>query len=134
MSRPARFTLPPAGRERLRYDHKQAQPLGETFPQLAEVSIGLAFEDGTDAPPSMQNYRLFPAARSVFRYACPCMGCDGEFDLREDMARLAKDARRGDPSRQLTLHCTGSRSAAQQQRAACPIRVHVHLSATRRTE
>jgi hypothetical protein len=133
VSRPSRFTLPANNRERLRNEQRQAAPLSQLYPQLSEVHVEFAFEDGTDSPPSLQNYSHFPAARSLFRYPCPCHSCDGEFDLASYIANLAGSTKRTPRVQRFTVVCPGQRLEAQQQRSACPIRATISISATAHT-
>lgn len=133
MSRPARFTLPVNSRERLRFEQKQAAPLSELYPQLSEVKVEFDFDDGTGTPPSLQSYSHFPAARSLFRYACPCHSCDGEFDLAGQIANLAGSIKRAPRVQRFTIVCPGQRLEAHQQRSACPIRATIHISAAAHT-
>ena len=133
MSRPARFTLPANSRERLRFEQKQAAPLSQLYPQLSEVRVEFNFDDGTETPPSLQSYSLFPAARSLFRYPCPCHSCDGEFDLSGHIANLAGSVKRSPRVQRFTVVCPGQRLEARQQRSACPIRATINISATAHT-
>ncbi len=133
MSRPARFTLPGNSRERLRFEQKQAAPLAQLYPQLSEVRVEFDFDDGTDTPPSLQTFSHFPAARSLFRYPCPCHSCDGEFDLTGPIATLAGAVKRNPRVQRLTVICPGQRLEAHQQKSACPIRATINLSASAHT-
>lgn len=133
MSRPARFTLPTNSRERLRYEQRQAPPLAQLYPQLAEVRVEFDFDDGTETPPSLQTYSHFPAARSLFRYPCPCHSCDGEFDLTNYVADMAGKTKRTPRTQRFTIVCPGQRLEAKQQKSACPIRATINISATAQT-
>ena len=131
MSRPPKVTLP--DRQKLqRQELNQTAPLREIYPQLAEVRVELDFDDGTEHPPSDQAFSYFPGARSLFRYPCPCRGCNGEFGLTEYIAEVAGGTEQA-VGRRVTVACPGQRVQAHQERAACPIRVNVHISATLRT-
>ncbi len=60
----------------------------DAFPEIGLIKIHLAFSE-PQPPPSPQVHSLYPAARAFFRFACPCIDCDGEFDLAAAVSELA---------------------------------------------
>lgn len=118
-------------RERLRQDQRVAPTLAEIYPQVGQVRVEFDFDDGSGSPPSQQVHSHFPAARSLFRYACPCHSCDGEFDLTPFVADLTGSLARTPKARRVTVVCTGQRPEAEMQRTACPIRATICITATR---
>lgn len=130
MSRPARSPPPTNNRDRLRQDFARAPRLRELYPRLAEVRIEFEFDDGTSPRPSPQSFAYFPSARGFFRYACPCHGCSGEFDLTGLVAELAGKLDRAAPrSRHVSVSCKGQRASEAQARVPCPVCAQVRLSA-----
>ena len=132
MSRGARGAQPASGRARLKLDFARAAPLRILYPQLAEVRIEFEFQDGRSPRPSPQSFAYYPSARGFFRYPCPCHVCSGEFDLSNDVARLAEKLERMPRSRIVTVSCSGERPNQASVRAPCPVSAQVRLSATLR--
>lgn len=131
MSRPTKVTS--ADSKRLqKQELNRTAPLRDLFPQLSELRVELEFEDGTPRPPSLQTYSYFPAARTQFRYPCPCRGCNGEFGLHDYIAEVATDGAPQTSSRHVTVVCPGQRLQSSQERTPCPIRVSINISATLR--
>lgn len=110
----------------------RAASLRELYPQLSELRVELDFDDGTELPPSLQSYAYFPAARTLFRYACPCKGCDGELGLHDYVAEVVAAGTQRTRHRRITVACPGQRLQASHERTPCPIRVKVSISATLR--
>ncbi len=131
MSRPSRASLPDS-RKLQKQELNRATPLRELFPELSELRVELDFDDGTALPPSLQSYSYFPAARTLFRYACPCKGCDGELGLHDYVAEVATAGKNRAQHRQITVACPGQRLQASHERTPCPIRVSISISATLR--
>lgn len=129
MSRPGTFTLPTNSREQLRQDMRQAAMLRETYPQLSELRLEFNYDDGTPRPPSLQSYFHFPAARCLFRYACPCHSCNGTFDLAGLVDELVKDPRQSRLTRRVTLSCEGQRPRERGVQEDCPVRATVRITA-----
>jgi hypothetical protein len=130
VSRPSPIPVASNSRERLKQEHRQAEPLAQAYPQLAQVKVEFDFDDGSALPPSQQSFSYFPAARSLFRYPCPCHACNGEFDLGEYVAELAGRAGRMAQERHMTVVCPGQRVHALHERKSCPIRAGIRISAT----
>lgn len=130
MSRPPRQGPATSQLERLRQDAARAAPLRQLYPQLAEVRVEFEFNDGTTRSPSPQSFTYFPAARGFFRYACPCHGCSGEFDLSSHVAELATRPASSSRSRRVSVACTGQRARDINTRVDCPICARVRVSAT----
>ena len=133
MSRPTRYGIPTAGRERLKYEFSRSAPLRQIYPHLAQVRIELVFKDDTKRAPSFQSFSYFPAARSFFRYACPCHSCSGEFDLSRDVAELAGSGETTERSRVIDIACQGRRAHELEEHIACPIGARILVSAIPRT-
>lgn len=129
MGRPARHGIPLNHRDRLRQDFTRAPTLRQVHPGLAEVRIEIEFRGAMQALPSPQSFSFFPAARGFFRFACPCHGCAGEFDLSAQVAELARAKGAGQRTRSVEMPCPGDRPAAGASRTPCPISVLVRLSA-----
>lgn len=124
MGRPSRAGLPMSPHDKLRNDFNRAAPLRDIYPQLAEVRIEFQFEDGGPATPSPRSYSHFPGAQGFFRYACPCHSCNGEFDLSDHVAELARKPAKATRSQSVDLPCQGLRLQAR-----CPINAKVRVSA-----
>jgi hypothetical protein len=133
VSRPPRQGAVLSNRERLKLEFTRAAQLREIYPQLAEVRVEFEFDDGTPRKPSPQAYSYFPAARSFFRYSCPCHTCSGEFDLSGHVAELAEKAGRTPRSRKVSVSCTGQRAQDADPHSTCPICAQVRVSATLHT-
>lgn len=129
MKRGARGGVETSRRERLRQLSSAAAALRDQYPQLAEVRVAFEFQDGGPRAPSPQSYSYFPAANGFFRYACPCHSCSGEFDLTGHVEELARKVGRAPRVRSVDLTCEGQRIEAANTHAACPISVHVVLTA-----
>ena len=129
MGRPARHGIPLNHRDRLRQDFSRAPTLRQIHPGLAEVRIELEFSGTVQTPPSAQSFSYFPAARGFFRFACPCHGCAGEFDLSTHVAELARGKGTGTRTKSVEIPCPGDRPAEANARTACPISARVRLSA-----
>jgi hypothetical protein len=129
VSRPARSAPPTNSRDRLKQDFARTATLREMYPRLAEVRVEFEFEDGTSPRPSPQSFVYFPSARGFFRYACPCHGCSGEFDLTSVVAELAGKMDRAQQSRHVSVSCTGQRASEAQARVPCPVCAQVRLRA-----
>jgi hypothetical protein len=132
LSRPSRHGVPTSNRDKLKQDFTRAAPLRQTYPQLAEVRVELEFQDGTARSPSPQSFSYFPAARSFFRYACPCHSCSGEFDISGYVAELAGKTDQSQRSFRVNVTCTGQRIQERNERVACPICARVRVSAVAR--
>ena len=131
MSRPSRAVSSDKGKLQKQELNKTA-PLRELFPLLSELRVELDFDDGTATPPSLQTYNYFPPARTLFRYACPCKGCDGELGLHDYVAEAISAPDRQAPPRHITVACPGQRLQGSQERTPCPIRVSISIRATLR--
>jgi hypothetical protein len=133
LSRPPRQGSATSQLERLRQEAARAVPLRQLYPQLAEVRVEFEFNDGTARSPSPQSFTYFPAARGFFRYACPCHGCSGEFDLSSQVAELAtRPSSSG--SRKLSVSCNGQRARGINTRVDCPICARIKVSATLKSQ
>ncbi|HWL64288.1 MAG TPA: hypothetical protein VNQ32_15940 [Steroidobacteraceae bacterium] len=130
MSRPSTRASLPDSRKLQKQELNRATPLRELFPQVSELHVELDFDDGSTLPPSQQNYSYFPGARTLFRYACPCKGCDGELGLHDYVAEVATAGARRAQQKQVTVACPGQRLQASHERTPCPIRVRINISAT----
>lgn len=102
--------------------------LREKYPQLEQVQIEFHFDDQRHPVPSPQSYAYFPAARSFFRYACPCHSCTGEFDITPLVAELAGRSGSKPRSRAISLHCPGERAVDHNARTACQIDARIRVS------
>jgi hypothetical protein len=129
MSRPSRQAAPVSQLERLRQDAARARTLRQLYPQLSQLRIEFEFEDGTSRSISPQSFTYFPAARGFFRYACPCHGCSGEFDLSDEVAELATRSTTAQRSRRVSVPCAGQRARDVNTRVACPICARVRVIA-----
>jgi hypothetical protein len=116
-----------SNRERLKTEFTRAALLRELYPQLAEVRVELAFQDGTARTPSAQSFSYFPAARGFFRYACPCQSCNGEFDLTMHVAELAGKSGHAPRTHEAKVSCGGQRIESRD--AQCPVCAQVRVSA-----
>jgi hypothetical protein len=123
-----RYSLATSHREQLKVEFSRAAPLREIYPQLAEVRVEFEFADGTARAPSPQAYSYFPAARSFFRYACPCHTCGGEFDLSKQVAELADTIGSPRRTRKVEVACTGLRVQETDSNFACPVCAQVRVS------
>ncbi len=119
-------------RIRLSVDRGAAPPLRTVFPRIEHLSMELRFIDGTPHAPSQQLHTLYPAAQAFFRFACPCLDCDGEFDLSEPVSRLAAERTKGKPrgSRSASdqLPCSGVRWRDRPNSLPCSIKLQYRLS------
>jgi hypothetical protein len=125
----ATYGLATRHRDRLKLEGGAAPPLRAVHPQLAEVRVEFAFEDGTTRAPSDVAFAYFPAARGFFRYPCPCHTCNGEFDLTGQVAELADRSGNQQRSRRVTLSCTGERLQDSGEIGACPVNARIRLTA-----
>jgi len=64
----------------LQADRSKSPAMRDAYPDVGLIQIHLGFSE-PQPPPSPQVHSLYPAARAFFRFACPCIDCDGEFDL-----------------------------------------------------
>ncbi len=71
----------------LQTDRAKSATVRDAFPAIAVIHIHLGFSQA-QAPPSPQLHSLYPAARAFFRFSCPRIDCDGEFDLAAAVAEL----------------------------------------------
>lgn len=133
MSRGRKSATPGTRQERRHHDFVRTGPLRQLFPQLAEVRVEIEFEDGSPRPPSAQSFSYYPAARGFFRYACPCLACNGEFDFSSRIAALA-DAIKTKRSERVDIPCAGLRARESTEPAACPVRARVRIEAVARKE
>lgn len=99
------------------------------YPQFAEVRVAFEFQSDGRRTPSPQAYSYFPAANGFFRYACPCHSCSGEFDLTGHVEELARKVGRAPRVSNVDLACDGLCIEAANTQTACPIIVHVQLTA-----
>jgi hypothetical protein len=120
----------PDSRKLQKQELDRATPLRELYPQLSELRVELDFDDGTALPPSLQSYSYFGGARTLFRYACPCKGCDGELGLHDYIAEVATAGAWRAEHKQVTVTCPGQRMHASHERTPCPIRISISISAT----
>ena len=100
----------PVRRGQLLIDRARAQPMRELFPQVEKIDVELRFTDRNTFSHSPQCHTMHPGAAAFFRFACPCVGCDGDFDLgpqvRQAVAEAAGPRRpQGIAGR---LECTGN--------------------------
>lgn len=72
----------------LHADRAKAATVRDAYPAAGVIHIHLAFSD-PQPPPSPQLHSLYPAAYAFFRFACPCIDCDGQIDLAAAVAELA---------------------------------------------
>lgn len=63
--------------------------LRDLMPTAEVIHLEMSFAEFFPLP-SAQLHSLYPSARAFFRFACPCTDCDGDFDLSDEVARLAK--------------------------------------------
>jgi hypothetical protein len=124
-------------RAQFQVDRARSPALRDRYPELGLLRIALRFEDGGLHTPSPQQHTLYPAARAFFRFTCPCVDCDGQFDLSEAVAALVSEgggrARRvspGERSSRGSLHCEGVRFRDRDHSRPCPMQVAFDLSAT----
>jgi hypothetical protein len=130
LSRPPLVGVLTPHRELLRQELHRAPPLRDIYPHLAQVRIEFEFQDNGPRTPSPQSFAYFPAAQGFFRYACPCQGCSGEFDLSGHVAELAALAGSSPRKTSVQIFCTGERLAEVGARVPCPLSARVRISAT----
>jgi hypothetical protein len=133
MKPPAARRTVSAGEERrntrLR-DRDRSQPLRTAFPKVEQIKIELTFSDPQHAAPSPQSFSFYPSARAFFRFACPCLDCDGEFDVGERVAKLAAGPGRASRSANAQQSCLGARARDRINGNRCPITIDCKISLT----
>jgi hypothetical protein len=105
---PSRKAVSVAAHRRLvlHADRAKSSTVRDTFPDVGVIHINLDFSE-PHPPPSPQRHSLYPAARAFFRFACPCVDCDGEFDLATVVAELVTA---GAPAKRATGRSVTGRS------------------------
>jgi hypothetical protein len=102
----------PVRRGQLLIDRARAQPLREIYPQLEKVDVELQFTDRNTFSHSPQCHTMHPGAAGFFRFACPCVGCDGDFDLGPLVKQAVAMAEAASPRKIMAvegrLECTGN--------------------------
>jgi hypothetical protein len=98
-----------ATRERQRRARASTPALRLRFPEISSLRIGFTFRDRGPFAPAPQLTVLHPPANAYFVFACPYTDCDGEFDLSEAVAGLAREK---DQRREGQLKCGGHRRVA----------------------
>lgn len=100
----------PVRRGQLLAERARAQPLRLVYPQLDKLDVELRFTDRNTFSHSPQIHTLHPGALGFFRFTCPCVGCDGDFDLgvvvREAVA--AAETQRKPMVVEGRMECTGN--------------------------
>lgn len=105
-------------RERQKRARNATQALRDRYPQFASLRFDFDFTDTTPFTPAPQTTVLHPPARTYFFFPCPFTDCDGEFDLSEPVAVLARD---GEPRAHGHLNCGGQRSRDQTRSQPCTL-------------
>jgi hypothetical protein len=100
----------PVRRGQLLAERARARPLRELFPQLEKLDVELRFTDRNTFSHSPQCHTLHPGALAFFRFTCPCVGCDGDFDLAAIVreAVTAAESQRKPMALEGRLECTGN--------------------------
>lgn len=95
----------PAAQRRidLQADRAKTSSVRDAFPEVGVIHIHLGFSE-PHPPPSPQLHSMYPAASAFFRFACPCIDCDGEFDLAAAVVELASA---GAPAKRTARSVTG---------------------------
>jgi hypothetical protein len=102
-------------------DRDRSQTLRAAFPKVDQIRVELTFSDPLHAAPSPQSFSFFPSARAFFRFACPCLDCDGEFDVGERVAKLATGPGRASRTTTAQQTCPGVRARDRINGNRCPI-------------
>ena len=133
MKPPAARRTVSAGEERrnsrLR-DRDRSQTLRGAFPKVEQIRIELTFSDPLHAAPSAQSFSFYPSARAFFRFACPCLDCDGEFDVGERVARLVASPGRATRTATVQQNCLGARARDRINGNRCPITLECKIIMT----
>ncbi len=121
-------------RNAMQTDRARSPALRETFPKIEMIRIDLNFKDGSPHTPSPQQHTLYPAARAFFRFSCPCVDCDGDFDLTPLVTTLVNDStrakRNGERGSAGALRCEGVRFRDKENSRPCPMELKFQLSTT----
>ena len=111
-------------------DRDRAPTLRSAFPKVEQIRIELTFSDPNHAAPSPQSFSFFPPANAFFRFACPCLDCDGEFDVGERVAKLAAGPGRANRSANAQQSCLGARARDRITGIRCPITLECRIVLT----
>jgi hypothetical protein len=111
-------------------DRDQSRLVRDVFPNFDLLRLDLTFTDANSAAPSAQSFSLYPSARAFFRFACPCLDCDGEFDVSDAVSKLAITSRRGNRSGSAQQSCEGKRARDRLNGLSCPIKLDCHIVMT----
>lgn len=114
-------------RERQRRDRAAAQMLRDRYPQFEALRFEFDFSGAGQFTPVPQVAVLHPPARTYFFFPCPCADCDGEFDLTEPVARLARD---GDARADGQLVCNGLRTRERDRQSPCGLQLEYLITVT----
>ena len=115
-------------RERQRRDRAATQVMRDRFPQYASLRLTFDFKDAGPFTPAPQVQVLHPPARTYFVFPCPYADCDGEFNLTDVVARLAReDAERTEGQ----LTCCGQRARERELRSPCQLQLDYSIVAQR---
>jgi hypothetical protein len=115
-------------RERQRRDRAATQLMRERYPQFASLRLNFDFNDNGPFTPAPQVTVLHPPAKTYFLFPCPYADCDGEFDLTEVVARIARE---GEVHAEGQLNCCGQRAQEREQRAPCQLVLEYQVDAQR---
>jgi hypothetical protein len=69
---------------------------------------------------------MHPPARAYFSFPCPYEDCDGEFDLAEAIATMARDK---EDSSKGKVMCPGHRNRGDSARAPCQLTLDYRVTA-----
>jgi hypothetical protein len=123
-------------RDQMLFERSRAVALRTVYPDIAQLRIELVFSDPTANTPSPQLHTLFPAAPAFFRFACPCMDCDGDFDLASAISTALDSPtwrKRAAASGSGTLSCDGLRLHDRSGNRSCSMKLHFQLRAAPRS-
>jgi len=71
----------------LHTERAKSAAMRDAFPGVGVIHLHLGFSEPR-RPPSPQVHSLYPSAHAFFQFACPCIDCDGAFDLAAVVAEL----------------------------------------------
>jgi hypothetical protein len=113
----------------LQVERAKTSTVRDAFPDIGVIQIHLGFSE-SHPPPSPQTHSLYPAAIAFFRFACPCVDCDGEFDLAAAVAELASagaPAKRAGRSVTGRSHCAGVHWRESNHSEPCRIELNYRV-------
>jgi hypothetical protein len=117
-------------RDALLSERNRSAALRRAYPHVAQLQIDLVFKDQGSHIPSPQRHTLYPAAPAFFRFVCPCVDCDADFDLRPVVAKLLDTAPRNRSAKVGgQMSCNGVRLRDRVGSNACSMQVKFQLEA-----